>query len=161
MGDSCNLAGCLLTHQFPIQTMTAIYYVAMDVSIIIQYYYYFLKNRPNAGGGAAAADFVPAASVVGLYGMSRTVRREMAPTPFRNGAQTAGYVVGLMSTVFYLGSRLPQIVMNFKRGKTDGVQPITFLLAVIANFAYAFSVSNNDRRKSLKRFRIFPTRLNF
>lgn len=57
------------------------------------------------------------------------------------GAQTAGYVIGLMSTVFYLGSRLPQIIMNFKRGKTDGVHPFTFLLAVIANFAYAFSVS--------------------
>jgi len=62
-----------------------------------------------------------------------------------DAAQTAGYVVGLMSTVFYLGSRLPQIIMNFKRGKTDGVHPITFLLAVVANFAYAFSVSSQKK----------------
>ena len=33
--------------------------------------------------------------------------------------------------------------MNFKRGKTDGVHPFTFLLAVVANFAYAFSVKEN------------------
>ena len=36
LGDGCNLTGCLLTHQFPIQTMTAIYYVAMDIAIIVQ-----------------------------------------------------------------------------------------------------------------------------
>jgi len=143
MGDGCNLAGCLLTHQFPIQTMTAIYYVFMDITIIIQFFYYSIKtSRANA---RPRNEIISAATVIGMYGFSRSMRREEIAHSFQDPAQTAGYVVGLMSTVFYLGSRLPQIVMNFKRGKTDGVQPLTFLLAVIANFAYAFSVLMSPR----------------
>lgn len=140
MGDGCNLAGCLLTHQFPIQTMTAIYYVFMDITIIIQYAYYSLRSRQTVQN-----EVFSAAAVVAFYGFSRSMRSDLPVNRLGKGAETAGYVVGLLSTVFYLGSRLPQIIMNFKRGKTDGVNALTFLLAVIANFAYAFSVLMSPR----------------
>ena len=142
----CNLTGCFLTHQFPIQTMTAIYYVGMDLSIILQYMYYDIKNRRIANGAdlntSQESTLLPsiAGSATLLYvgtGGSSSVFKLMG----QNKAQLAGYIIGLLSTVFYLGSRLPQIIMNFKRGKTEGVSYLTFLLAVIANFAYAFSVS--------------------
>jgi len=142
LGDGCNLTGCLLTRQFPIQTMTAIYYVFMDIAIIIQWVYYTLRNRRDLDAASSAS---PTLAVVGMYGFSRALRSEMSARQFSDGAQTAGYVIGLLSTVFYLGSRLPQIIMNFKRGKTDGVHPGTFLLAVVANFAYAFSVLMSPR----------------
>lgn len=146
LGDCANLIGCFLTHQFPIQTMTAIYYVIMDVTIIGQFFYYTVKNN-----GSEQPDFssVAAASVVtGIYGISQR------PFAFKSSAQEIGYIIGLLSSVFYLGSRLPQIIMNFKRGKTDGVHPFTFLLAVIANFAYAFSVlmSKDDDGSSYEEF---------
>ena len=116
--------------------MTAIYYVAMDLGIIIQYVYYDFKNRRTTLedlNTSAESTLLPsvAGSTALVYGV-----RVMG----QNKTQLAGYIIGLLSTVFYLGSRLPQIIMNFKRGKTDGVSYLTFLLAVIANFAYAFSV---------------------
>ena len=95
----------------------------------------------------AASGASPTLAVVGVYGFSRALKSEVYARQFTDGAQTAGYVIGLLSTVFYLGSRLPQIIMNFKRGKTDGVHPGTFLLAVVANFAYAFSVNTFENGK--------------
>jgi len=62
-GDGCNLAGCLLTHQFPIQTMTAIYYVFMDITIIIQFFYYSIKQRQTVQN-----EVISAAAIVGFYG---------------------------------------------------------------------------------------------
>ena len=37
--------GCILTQQFPIQLYTAVYYVGMDIIMIIQYLYYKFKHR--------------------------------------------------------------------------------------------------------------------
>lgn len=141
LGDTCNLVGCLLTHQFPIQTMTAVYYVAMDISIIVQFFYYSYRNNRIV---TLEGDIASAAAVVGFYGFSRSLTHQKT-TILGDTTQTVGYVIGLLSTVFYLGSRLPQIIMNLKRGKTDGVNPLTFLLAVMANFAYAFSVLMSPR----------------
>lgn len=159
-GDTCNLIGCFLTHQFPIQTMTAIYYVAMDLSIIIQYMYYDIKRRKAASVGETQGllsgsettesyssnnnnngSLLPAVAVATGLGGGAGIARGFTFGGAGDKAQLAGYIIGLLSTVFYLGSRLPQIIMNFKRGKTEGVSYLTFLLAVVANFAYAFSVS--------------------
>ena len=125
--------------------MTAIYYVGMDLSIIIQYMYYDIKNRRIANG-ADLNDSQTSTLLPSIAGSATLVYAATGSSAFKlmgeNKAQLAGYIIGLLSTVFYLGSRLPQIIMNFKRGKTEGVSYLTFLLAVIANFAYAFSVSN-------------------
>lgn len=151
LGDTCNLTGCFLTHQFPIQTMTAIYYVFMDLLIIIQFVYYAYRSSTEVPVPHVPVN-VPALAVVGFYGLNLAMKSEMAARQNLYGdegpstAETVGYVIGLLSTVFYLGSRLPQIIMNFKRGKTDGVHPLTFLLAVVANFAYAFSVLMSPRK---------------
>ena len=61
--SSANLTGCFLTHQFPIQTMTAIYYVIMDVAIIGQFFYYAFKNAQNPDFSSVAA----ASIVSGIY----------------------------------------------------------------------------------------------
>jgi uncharacterized protein with PQ loop repeat len=152
MGDSCNLIGCFLTHQFPIQTMTAIYYCTMDLVIIGQWVYYDVKNRrnnqdnsdPNITTGADSNGNM--ASLPALVATTTLMTTTAAASgPVFADAALAGYIIGLLSTVFYLGSRLPQIIMNFKRGKTDGLSYFTFLLAVIANFAYAFSVLMGPR----------------
>ncbi|XP_035422366.1 lysosomal amino acid transporter 1 homolog isoform X2 [Cygnus olor] len=44
-GDLTNFIGCYLTNQLPIQTITAISYVNMDIIMISQYVYYKLKNQ--------------------------------------------------------------------------------------------------------------------
>ncbi|CBY41396.1 unnamed protein product, partial [Oikopleura dioica] len=147
-GDTANLSGCLLTHQFPIQTLTAIYYVIMDVGIIAQFFFYTLKNKTQH---PLPKNWSAAAFVVAIPLTSHSFGANLS---FNSTAEEIGYLVGLCSTCFYLGSRLPQIIKNFKRGKTEGVHPFTFLLAVVANVAYASSVllSKTDDGQSYKKF---------
>ncbi|POI29464.1 hypothetical protein CIB84_006785 [Bambusicola thoracicus] len=49
-GDLTNLIGCYLTNQLPIQTVTAISYVNMDIILISQFVYYKLKNQKMMKG---------------------------------------------------------------------------------------------------------------
>lgn len=150
-GDSCNLIGCFLTHQFPIQTITAIYYCTMDVIIITQWIYYDIRNkRRNDALNQSSNDSNQDNQNNNIQALpaiiaTTTLMTTTATAPVVGDAALAGYIIGLLSTVFYLGSRLPQIIMNFKRGKTDGLSYFTFLLAVLANFAYAFSVLMGPR----------------
>ncbi|EMP24653.1 PQ-loop repeat-containing protein 2 [Chelonia mydas] len=44
-GDLTNFIGCYLTNQLPIQIVTAIFYVNMDIIVISQFAYYKLKNQ--------------------------------------------------------------------------------------------------------------------
>uniref|UniRef100_A0A670Z6V0 Solute carrier family 66 member 1 like n=1 Tax=Pseudonaja textilis TaxID=8673 RepID=A0A670Z6V0_PSETE len=44
-GDLTNFIGCYLTDQLPIQTVTAIFYINMDIIVISQFFYYKLKNQ--------------------------------------------------------------------------------------------------------------------
>lgn len=46
MGDTCNLAGCLLTgSQLPTETYTAVYFIFADTIILTQYMYYNHLNQ--------------------------------------------------------------------------------------------------------------------
>ena len=51
MGDTCNLAGCILTgSQLPTETYTAVYFICADAVILAQYLYYsHLYQRGHAG----------------------------------------------------------------------------------------------------------------
>uniref|UniRef100_G1KUR2 Solute carrier family 66 member 1 like n=1 Tax=Anolis carolinensis TaxID=28377 RepID=G1KUR2_ANOCA len=44
-GDLTNFIGCYLTNQLPIQIITAIFYIYMDIIMISQFAYYKLKNQ--------------------------------------------------------------------------------------------------------------------
>ncbi|KAG2374335.1 hypothetical protein C9374_010905 [Naegleria lovaniensis] len=51
-----------------------------------------------------------------------------------------GYVIGCVSTVCYMGSRIAQIVNNFRRGSTEGMNPVLFICSVVGNLLYALSI---------------------
>ncbi|KAL4737617.1 PQ loop repeat-domain-containing protein [Aspergillus similis] len=51
-----------------------------------------------------------------------------------------GQVFGYLCAVLYLGSRLPQIMLNYKRKSTDGVSLLFFLFACIGNLTYVLSI---------------------
>ncbi|KAL2825895.1 PQ loop repeat-domain-containing protein [Aspergillus cavernicola] len=53
---------------------------------------------------------------------------------------TLGQVFGYLCAVLYLGSRLPQILLNYKRKSTDGVSLLFFLFACIGNLTYVLSI---------------------
>lgn len=51
-----------------------------------------------------------------------------------------GTIIAWGSACFYLGSRVPQIYKNYKRGSTDGLALTMFMCAVMGNTFYAISI---------------------
>ncbi|EPE03132.1 pq loop repeat protein [Ophiostoma piceae UAMH 11346] len=55
-----------------------------------------------------------------------------------------GQVFGYMCAVLYLGSRLPQLLLNWRRQSTDGVSMLFFLFACLGNLTYVMSIFAYD-----------------
>lgn len=53
---------------------------------------------------------------------------------------TLGQIFGYLCAVLYLGSRLPQLLLNYKRKSTEGVSLLFFLFACIGNLTYVMSI---------------------
>jgi uncharacterized protein with PQ loop repeat len=51
-----------------------------------------------------------------------------------------GQVFGYLCAVFYLGSRVPQILHNYRRKSTEGVSMLFFLFACFGNLTYVLSI---------------------
>ena len=51
-----------------------------------------------------------------------------------------GQVFGYLCAVFYLGSRFPQLLLNYRRKSTEGVSMLFFLFACIGNLTYVLSI---------------------
>ena len=51
-----------------------------------------------------------------------------------------GQIFGYFCAVLYLGSRIPQILLNYRRKSTEGVSMLFFLFACIGNLTYVLSI---------------------
>ena len=51
-----------------------------------------------------------------------------------------GQIFGWFCAVLYLGSRLPQLLLNFRRKSTEGVSMLFFLFACLGNLTYVLSI---------------------
>jgi len=164
-GDTCNMIGCILASQLPIQIITGVYYIIMDLIMIIQYLYLCKVNKDSRNNrrqrnGLSRSEstdsfldndsvpilmmFVPfinlSTSKLGSYfGIPEFQASELdSAHEDRNAA--IGYSLGIISCIFYMISRFPQITRNFKRGSTNGVSVSMFMLAICGNFLYGTSV---------------------
>lgn len=59
-----------------------------------------------------------------------------APLRFSLWGQISGYVCALL----YLGSRVPQLLLNYRRKSTDGISMLFFLFACLGNLTYVLSI---------------------
>ena len=51
-----------------------------------------------------------------------------------------GQIFGYVCAILYLGSRIPQLLLNYRRKSTEGVSMLFFLFACIGNFTYVMSI---------------------
>ena len=51
-----------------------------------------------------------------------------------------GQIFGYLCAVLYLGSRIPQLILNHKRKSTEGVSMLFFLFACVGNLTYVLSI---------------------
>ncbi|XP_072305741.1 lysosomal amino acid transporter 1 homolog [Eucyclogobius newberryi] len=158
-GDSCNLVGSYLADQLPLQTYTAVYYVAADLLMLGMYAYYKLRNKRQ--DQRTLVHVVGMACVVGFSGSFFQVplldtKQEVDASVFRSRAllsvsnsgleqeftteEIIGFTIGSLSSVLYLCSRLPQMYTNFTRKSTEGVSFFLFALVILGNTMYGLSV---------------------
>lgn len=55
-----------------------------------------------------------------------------------------GQVFGWLCALLYLGSRLPQLLLNWRRKSTEGVSMLFFLFACLGNLTYVLSIMAYD-----------------
>ncbi|KAK4167601.1 putative vacuolar amino acid transporter YPQ3 [Cladorrhinum sp. PSN259] len=55
-----------------------------------------------------------------------------------------GQVFGWLCAALYLGSRLPQLLLNWRRKSTEGVSVLFFLFACLGNLTYVLSILAHD-----------------
>jgi len=51
-----------------------------------------------------------------------------------------GQIFGYICAALYLGSRVPQLLLNYRRKSTDGISMLFFLFACIGNLTYVLSI---------------------
>ncbi|XP_021251675.1 putative uncharacterized protein PQLC2L isoform X6 [Numida meleagris] len=150
-GDLTNLIGCYLANQLPIQTVTAISYVNMDVILISQFVYYKLKNQKMMKCSKSLKNFcvtwilmcvtlcivLPCQLLIRNQDQSSVMERSNNSLDM---IEMSGFVCGYISCVFYLGSRFPQLYKNFQRKSTEGTSYLLFALAMLGNCTYGLSL---------------------
>lgn len=84
-----------------------------------------------------AVALVCAAGVLGWY-VSPATKSSSEPESLT--MDLFGQIFGYFCAVLYLGSRLPQLLLNYRRKSTDGVSLLFFLFACIGNLTYVLSI---------------------
>ncbi|XP_077167779.1 lysosomal amino acid transporter 1 homolog [Paroedura picta] len=169
-GDLLNFIGSVLADQLPLQVYTAIYYVLADLLMISLYLYYKVKNQNRNFSAPINAVFT--ILLLGTVSTTTLLGRPVPPSgertqlfqgrmllsiktddagwePFTKN-EIIGFVIGSISSVLYLLSRVPQIYKNFKRKSTSGISYSLFALVMLGNTLYGLSVllKNPDRGQS-------------
>ncbi|KAJ5148993.1 hypothetical protein N7448_000571 [Penicillium atrosanguineum] len=85
-----------------------------------------------------AVALVCAAGILGWYVSPAPKKPSLEAEPLT--MDTLGQVFGYLCAVLYLGSRLPQLLLNYRRKSTDGVSLLFFLFACIGNLTYVLSI---------------------
>jgi uncharacterized protein with PQ loop repeat len=85
---------------------------------------------------------VIAAGVLGWYIAQRSHKHHnikgSEPKPFE--FDLWGQIFGYLCAALYLGSRVPQLLLNYRRKSTEGVSLLFFLFACIGNLTYDMSI---------------------
>ena len=143
-GDLCNLVGAFLTGGLVTQIITASWFIIVDVFCAAQYIwyvwikkqYYRIIEYSDVNESDNSPSKIPLIAAAGA-----TLAASAGPyTP----PDLYGTLLGWLSAISYISSRMPQICHNFKRRKTEGLSPQFFISAVLGNTTYAISIFLKD-----------------
>ncbi|XP_034695113.1 uncharacterized protein LOC117921352 isoform X1 [Vitis riparia] len=73
-------------------------------------------------------------------GIALKVGRTLLQLSEGGGNSGIGTFLGWSMTAIYLGGRLPQIILNIRRGTIEGLNPLMFLFALTGNATYVGSI---------------------
>ncbi|KAK6174831.1 hypothetical protein SNE40_013401 [Patella caerulea] len=168
LGDVTNLIGSILTNQLKVQIYVAVWYVTADLVLLSQYIAYrYQKRRLLLDVKNKNIQVVLCLGGLFLMGSLKSLQqlspldnsfsihhpsgRNLLMTSqvghihmFKNNVELTGYIIGAVSAVFYIGSRLSQIYTNYSRSSTEGLAKIMFWLAVLGNLLYGLAIVVRD-----------------
>lgn len=91
---------------------------------------------------------VCAAGVLGWYlgEQAKDDHKDKLPESAHNSLEfnVLGQFFGYLCTIAYVASRLPQLILNYRRKTTDGLSMLFFLFACLGNITYALSIFAYD-----------------
>ncbi|GAB4847098.1 hypothetical protein Ancab_026108 [Ancistrocladus abbreviatus] len=96
--------------------------------------------RPGTRGAVLAASLnlpVRSNALMQAY-MGFTAERPLHGNELEHSA--FGQWLGWLMAAIYMGGRIPQIILNIKRGSVEGLNPLMFIFALIANVTYVASI---------------------
>lgn len=148
-GDATNLVGCYLTNQLPIQTVSAIFYIDMDMVVISQFAYYKIKHskiKLNSSLKTICFSWLTVFIILSVilpcqlfFGVEHGLELN-ADQKSLGISEMSGFICGYISSAFYLGSRFPQLHKNCQRKSTEGTSYMLFALAMMGNCTYGLSL---------------------
>ncbi|KAG8377721.1 hypothetical protein BUALT_Bualt08G0062200 [Buddleja alternifolia] len=77
-------------------------------------------------------------AIIMAHGAELSGRRLLQEQKFQENAY--GQWLGWLMAAIYMGGRIPQIWLNIKRGSVEGLNPLMFVFALIANATYVGSI---------------------
>ncbi|KAJ9664489.1 putative vacuolar membrane transporter for cationic amino acids [Coniosporium apollinis] len=91
------------------------------------------------------------AGILGWWLSARTSRMSQGGPGYNDGGEQrvegdtlkfniAGQVFGYICAALYLGSRVPQLLLNWRRKSTEGISMLFFLFACVGNATYVLSI---------------------
>ncbi|PIA55609.1 hypothetical protein AQUCO_00700132v1 [Aquilegia coerulea] len=88
----------------------------------------------------ATSATLPFGSKALVEGYSRLSGRRLLNANHTETHSVYGVWLGWMMAAIYMGGRIPQIFLNIKRGSVEGLNPLMFIFALVANAAYVGSI---------------------
>ncbi|KAG9482769.1 hypothetical protein GDO78_011420 [Eleutherodactylus coqui] len=142
-GDSCNFVGAFLSHQLPIQVSNLYARTeGCDHVTCARCHLCLFRRRTRR--------FITCWPISSCFlSTSTTSTGTRGRAPFST-QEIIGCTIGSISSMFYLCSRLPQIVTNFRRRSTEGLALSLFFMVILGNLTYGLSIllKNPDNGQS-------------
>ncbi|RCH96026.1 hypothetical protein CU097_010812 [Rhizopus azygosporus] len=156
-GDVANTVSCILNRQLPFQIYLAFYFCMTDLVLLFQYFYYrkssFIESKAQELFATESREIVettPILSTSPTYGSVKNSKRQLLALFLVFGFKSQsnlvvdsvvlGRLLAWACTIFYLSSRIPQIIKNHKRHSVEGLSLALFSFAVVGNITYALSI---------------------
>lgn len=166
-GDLLNLTGSILQDLLPTAIYLAAYYVLSDLVIILQVYYYRRKitfedeestpllsdpqtseksNLNQIWGNLIGLIGVCLTGAIAYYFSSSPQTASPSSTLIQDDINVQQHmellpqIFGWSSAILYLGSRIPQIIQNYKSKSTEGLSLGMFCFSVLGNIAFCSSL---------------------
>ena len=148
LGDTLSLFGCILNNGLVTQILTYMFYIGLDSVLLFQYIYYrFIrkccaKRSEDEYSGLKKAHDMPLTNdsagtlLLGSAVTAAVIASSVDYSLPYTGKALIGSIFGWCSATICMTSRIPQVILNFKRRFVSNLSPYFFACTILGNVTY-------------------------